>query len=162
MQKSNIKIKFIVEPNDSGFCGWTPDVDGIFVEGDTKEETRKMLQEAISLHLEKFLRNDLLPANRLRTSQSRISDLHACDEVTLSVQVLDGVEYELDDDADMRESAENNTAKPVYNDSTKTHCARDAETKRTVHHQSYRPPENISPRIPDPSRILAPFRLFFY
>ncbi|HDG62130.1 MAG: hypothetical protein DRP30_06300 [Thermotoga sp.] len=48
-----IKYKAFIEPeDDGGFHAWVPALPGCHVQGDTKEEALKNLQEAVLLYIE--------------------------------------------------------------------------------------------------------------
>ena len=54
-----MRISVVVEPDDKKFFGWSPDLDGVLVEGDTIKETKSLLKEAILLHLETMFINNI-------------------------------------------------------------------------------------------------------
>ena len=41
-----MRISVVVEPDDKKFFCWSPDLDGVLVEGDTIKETKSLLKEA--------------------------------------------------------------------------------------------------------------------
>jgi len=50
----------IIEKSDTGFGAFAPDLPGVGVVGDSAEEVRRLIREAIEFHLE-GLRSDGLP-----------------------------------------------------------------------------------------------------
>ena len=42
----------ILEPTNTGYSAYSPDLDGCVAAADTKEETITLMQEAIAFHLE--------------------------------------------------------------------------------------------------------------
>lgn len=52
----------ILEPTNTGYCAYVPDLDGCIAAADTKEETIALMQEAIAFHLEGMaLDGDVIP-----------------------------------------------------------------------------------------------------
>lgn len=47
-----MKYLVIVEKTNTGYSAYVPDLPGCITVGDTKEEIKKNIQEAIQLHLE--------------------------------------------------------------------------------------------------------------
>ena len=41
-----MRISVVVEPDDKKFFCWSPDLDGVLVEGDTIKDTKSLLKEA--------------------------------------------------------------------------------------------------------------------
>lgn len=61
-----MRIEIVIEPDGDCFFGWSPDLEGIMVEGETEEETKNFLGEAILVHIEGLLKNNLpLPSQIL-------------------------------------------------------------------------------------------------
>ena len=54
-----MRISVVVERDGKMYFGWSPDLDGVLVEGDTSEETKSLLKEAILLHLETMFINNI-------------------------------------------------------------------------------------------------------
>jgi predicted RNase H-like HicB family nuclease len=52
MQLSNYAI--IIEPTDTGFSAYSPDLDGCITVGETVEQTKSNMEEAIELYLEEL------------------------------------------------------------------------------------------------------------
>jgi predicted RNase H-like HicB family nuclease len=42
----------VIEPTSTGYSAYSPDDPGCASAGDTKEETRRLFQEALTLHFE--------------------------------------------------------------------------------------------------------------
>ena len=42
-----MRISVVVEPDDKKFFGWSPDLDGVLVKGDTIKETKSLLKDLI-------------------------------------------------------------------------------------------------------------------
>ena len=57
----------VVEKADSNYAAYSPDLPGCVATADTKEETLRLMHEAIALHL-KGLREDGLPIPEPSTS----------------------------------------------------------------------------------------------
>jgi predicted RNase H-like HicB family nuclease len=55
MKFYNIKIVIEQEDEDSGYYAFSPDLPGCYSNGNTIEETRKNMYEAIQLHLESLI-----------------------------------------------------------------------------------------------------------
>ena len=65
-----MKYLVILEPTDTGYSAYSPDVDGCIAAGDNREETIALMQEAIAFHLEGLEADGLpLPVPRLKASQ---------------------------------------------------------------------------------------------
>ncbi len=47
-----MKYLIILEPTDTGFSAYSPDLDGCVAAGDDRDETIALMQEAIAFHLE--------------------------------------------------------------------------------------------------------------
>jgi len=47
-----MKYLIILEPTDTGFSAYSPDLDGCVAAGDDRTETIALMQEAIAFHLE--------------------------------------------------------------------------------------------------------------
>jgi predicted RNase H-like HicB family nuclease len=47
-----MKYLVIIEPTESGFSAYSPDVPGCIATGDTEDETRQNIRDAIAFHLE--------------------------------------------------------------------------------------------------------------
>lgn len=47
-----MKYLIVIEPTNTGYSAYSPDIDGCVATGSTKEEVTKNMQEAISFHLE--------------------------------------------------------------------------------------------------------------
>ena len=58
-QSISIKVEIVIEPDGDSFLGWSPDLEGVMVEGETEEETTKILRMAILVHIENMLTNEL-------------------------------------------------------------------------------------------------------
>lgn len=68
-----MRIQIVIEPDGDYFFGWSPDLEGVMVEGDTEDDTKDILKEAILVHIEGMLKNNLpLPANILEQDSSRL------------------------------------------------------------------------------------------
>jgi predicted RNase H-like HicB family nuclease len=61
--RSMIVVPICIEPDDTGYVGYSPDLRGCVVGGETREEVRLLLEEAVRLHLASYpKRGDRLPA----------------------------------------------------------------------------------------------------
>ncbi len=47
-----MKYLIILEPTDTGYSAYSPDIDGCVAAGDDREETLELMREAIGFHLE--------------------------------------------------------------------------------------------------------------
>jgi predicted RNase H-like HicB family nuclease len=47
-----MKYLIILEPTDTGFSAYSPDLDGCVAAGDDRDETIALMREAIEFHLE--------------------------------------------------------------------------------------------------------------
>ncbi|VTR98166.1 Marine sediment metagenome DNA, contig: S03H2_L02933 (Fragment) OS=marine sediment metagenome GN=S03H2_15717 PE=4 SV=1: UPF0150 [Gemmata massiliana] len=47
-----MKYLIILEPTDTGYSAYSPDLDGCVAAGDSRDETIALMQEAIEFHLE--------------------------------------------------------------------------------------------------------------
>lgn len=55
-----MKYTVVYERSTTGWAAYVPDLPGVITTGQTKEETQKLIREAIEFHLE-GLREDKLP-----------------------------------------------------------------------------------------------------
>ena len=55
-----MKYVVIYEKSQTGWAAYVPDLPGVVTTGETREEVRSLIQEAIELHLE-GMREDNLP-----------------------------------------------------------------------------------------------------
>ena len=51
----SIKVQIVIEPDGDSFFGWSPDPEGVMAEGETEEETTKILRMAILIHVENMV-----------------------------------------------------------------------------------------------------------
>ncbi len=51
----------IIEPDEKGYHGFVPLLKGVHTAGDTIEETRQNLEEAIRCHLEGLQKDGIIP-----------------------------------------------------------------------------------------------------
>ena len=61
-----MKYLIVIEPTDTGFSAYSPDLPGCVSTGATREEVERNMQEAIELHLE-GLREEGCPVPEPRT-----------------------------------------------------------------------------------------------
>jgi predicted RNase H-like HicB family nuclease len=47
-----MKYLIILEPTETGYSAYSPDLDGCVAAGDDRDETISLMQEAIAFHLE--------------------------------------------------------------------------------------------------------------
>lgn len=57
--KIMMKISFVIEPDGDRYFGWSPDFSGVLVEGDTLDEAKENLKQAMLLHIETMMINDI-------------------------------------------------------------------------------------------------------
>ena len=56
-----MKYLIILEPTDTGFSAYSPDLDGCIAAGSDRDETIALMQEAIEFHLEGLALEGLTP-----------------------------------------------------------------------------------------------------
>ena len=61
-----MKYLVLIEPSDNGYAAYLPDLPGCIAAGDTLEETKNLIAEAIASHLE-MLSLDSLPLPEARS-----------------------------------------------------------------------------------------------
>jgi predicted RNase H-like HicB family nuclease len=66
-----VKYLIILEPTDTGFSAYSPDLDGCVAAGDDRDETIALMREAIEFHLE-GLAADGLPAPAPRSEAATV------------------------------------------------------------------------------------------
>jgi predicted RNase H-like HicB family nuclease len=54
------KYLIIIEPTQTGFSAYSPDLPGCITVGDTVEQTREHMQEAIDLYMEELRKDKVL------------------------------------------------------------------------------------------------------
>lgn len=54
-----MKYLIILEPTDTGYSAYSPDLDGCIAAGEDRVETIALMQEAIAFHLEGLRAEDL-------------------------------------------------------------------------------------------------------
>lgn len=69
-----MKYLVVIEPTDTGFSAYSPDLPGCISTGATREEVERNMQEAIELHLE-GLRQEGYPVPEPGTSSAYIEVL---------------------------------------------------------------------------------------
>lgn len=52
------RVKVIVERDGDYYYGYCPDLEGIFVQGDTLDETRNLIERIVPTHLLLMIRNN--------------------------------------------------------------------------------------------------------
>lgn len=66
MMNRNIKYLYIIETTKNGFSAYVPDLPGCITVGDSLEETKKNIKEAIELYLEELkLDNQAFPHSNI-------------------------------------------------------------------------------------------------
>lgn len=60
MRVFTYRYRTIIEPDEKGYHGFVPLLRGVHTVGDTIEETKKNLEEAIKVHLEGLEKDRLL------------------------------------------------------------------------------------------------------
>jgi predicted RNase H-like HicB family nuclease len=66
-----LKYLMVIEPTETGFSAYTPDLPGCVSTGTTREEVEENMQEAIRLHLE-GLREEGYPVPEPSTSSAYV------------------------------------------------------------------------------------------
>ena len=66
-----MKYLIILEPTDTGFSAYSPDLDGCVAAGDDRDGTIALMQEAIAFHLE-GLAAEGLPAPTSRSEAALV------------------------------------------------------------------------------------------
>ncbi len=63
------KYLIVIEPTESGYSAYSPDLDGCVATGQTRDEVESQMQEAIAFHLEGMARNgEAIPEPRSYSS----------------------------------------------------------------------------------------------
>ena len=63
LPRSMIVVPICIEPDDTGFVGYSPALSGCVVGGETRDEVRKLLEEAVRLNLASYVKHgDQLPS----------------------------------------------------------------------------------------------------
>ena len=63
LPRSMIVVPICIEPDETGFVGYSPALSGCVVSGETRDEARKLLEEAVRLNLASYVKHgDQLPA----------------------------------------------------------------------------------------------------
>ena len=62
----------ILEQGENGICAYVPDLPGCVTVGETKEETLRLLEEAVELHLEALRKGIGNPSPSLRRAASML------------------------------------------------------------------------------------------
>ena len=67
----------VIEPTQTGFSAYSPDLSGCITVGDTVEQTRKFMQEAIELYIEELIENgeNVPQPGKLKDQLNIIGDL---------------------------------------------------------------------------------------
>ena len=68
-----LQFLIVIEPTQTGYSAYSPDLPGCITVGDTVEQTREHMQEAIELYIEEF-ENMPYPRN-LKDQVNTIGDL---------------------------------------------------------------------------------------
>tara|TARA_Y100000588_G_scaffold395242_1_gene521736 strand:- start:13769 stop:13981 length:213 start_codon:yes stop_codon:yes gene_type:complete len=66
-----MKYVYIIEKGESSYGAYVPDLPGCVAAGETREEAKRLIQEAIGFHIE-GLEKDGLPAPEPRTEADYI------------------------------------------------------------------------------------------
>ena len=56
-KKLKLEIPVIIEPDGDGFHGYTPALKGVHVYGDTKDEAKKLMMDALSAYIESIIKH---------------------------------------------------------------------------------------------------------
>jgi len=63
LPRSMIVVPICIEPDETGFVGYSPALSGCVVSGETRDEARKLLEEAVRLNLASYVKHgDQLPS----------------------------------------------------------------------------------------------------
>ena len=54
-----MKYVYIIEKGESSFGAYVPDLPGCVAAAETREEARKLIQEAIEFHIEGLMKDEL-------------------------------------------------------------------------------------------------------
>ena len=69
-----MKYLVILEPTDTGYSAYSPDLDGCVAAGADRAETIALIQEAIAFHLEGLAAEGLpIPAPRSETAEVEVA-----------------------------------------------------------------------------------------
>lgn len=58
LRELKVQIRVVVEPDDGGFHAYCPDLKGLHACGDTHEEVRQNVDEAIQLYFESLIKHE--------------------------------------------------------------------------------------------------------
>ncbi len=62
LPRSMIVVPICIEPDEAGFVGYSPALSGCVVGGETRDEVRTLLEEAVRLNLASYVKHgDQLP-----------------------------------------------------------------------------------------------------
>lgn len=56
-KKLKLEIPVIIEPDGDGFHGYTPALKGVHVYGDTKDEVKELMMDALSAYIESIIKH---------------------------------------------------------------------------------------------------------
>ena len=57
-----MRYLIIIEKSENGYCAYSPDIAGCIAAGETEEETRVLMKDAITFHLEGLAEDgDMMP-----------------------------------------------------------------------------------------------------
>jgi len=63
LPRSMIVVPICIEPDETRFVGYSPALSGCVVSGETRDEARKLLEEAVRLNLASYVKHgDQLPS----------------------------------------------------------------------------------------------------
>lgn len=69
-----MKYLIILEPTDTGYSAYSPDLDGCVAAGSDREETIALMREAISFHLEGLTAEGLpIPVPRSEAAEVEVA-----------------------------------------------------------------------------------------
>lgn len=75
LPRSMIVVPICIEPDDKGFVGYSPALAGCVVGGETRDEVRQLLEEAVRLNLASYVKHgDQLPSGCRLVCDIPVSD----------------------------------------------------------------------------------------
>ena len=81
------RFLIVIEKAGSNYSGYSPDIPGCGVAGDTREETKRLLREAIEFHLEGLVEDgDPIPASESSAEYIMVNEPQSAKSVSATVR----------------------------------------------------------------------------
>ena len=69
-----MKYVILIEPTETGFSAYSPDLDGCVATGRSRDEVRGRMAEALTMHLEMLRRDGIeVPAPRITAAEVEVA-----------------------------------------------------------------------------------------